>query len=312
MIRVALKFGAFVVVCLLFTLYLAFTIGNLDFRDPLDREHYRLSATFDDVTGLLLNDNVKVAGVVVGKVTSVKAEDGKALVEFQIDNDHTNIPNDSFAAIRWRNLIGQRYLYLYPGDSPEAFQDGDVVCPDPDVCKNVEVIDLGALFNELGPIVGAIDPGQVNQLLETLTQALDGREDKVGAALDDLAVLAKGLASRDDAIQRLVTNLETVAGTLNERDAQIEAMLENLVALSDAFGDNTATLDAALDRARRVRHRPQRDPHQQRHGARPDAGQPGPRHRHRGRAGSPSSTPSWPGSPRPTPRSSGPATAASS
>ena len=246
MIRVALKFGAFVIVCLIFTLYLAFTIGILDFRDPLDREHYRLSATFDDVTGLLLNDNVKVAGVVVGKVTSVKAEDGKALVEFQIDNDHTNIPKDSFAAIRWRNLIGQRYLYLYPGDSPEAFQDGDVVCPDPDVCKNVEVIDLGALFNELGPIVGAIDPGQVNQLLETLTQALDGREDKVGAALDDLAVLAKGLASRDDAIQRLVTNLETVAGTLNERDAQIEAMLENLVALSDSFGDNTATLDAAL------------------------------------------------------------------
>jgi phospholipid/cholesterol/gamma-HCH transport system substrate-binding protein len=86
----------------------------------------------------------------------------------------------------------------------------------------------------------------VNQLLETLTQALDGREDKVGQALDDLAVLAKGLATRDDAIQRLVTNLETVAGTLADRDAQIEAMLENLVTLSESFGDNTATLDAAL------------------------------------------------------------------
>ncbi|MDP1820705.1 MAG: MCE family protein [Acidimicrobiales bacterium] len=247
MIRVAVKFGAFVVICLIFTGYLAFTIGNLDVRDPLNRDNYRLSATFDDVTGLLVNDNVKVAGVVVGKVTAVSTEAGKAVVEFQVADDHDNIPKDSYAAIRWRNLIGQRYLYLYPGKSPEAFQDGDEVCPRAEVCKNVEVVDLGQLFNRLGPIVGAIDPSQVNQLLETLTQALDGREDKVGQALDDLAVLARGLATRDEAIQRLVGDLDTVASTLNRRDAQIEAMLQNLVSLADTFGDNTATLDAALN-----------------------------------------------------------------
>ena len=71
MIRIALKFGAFVLVCLFFTLYLAFTIGNLDARDPLGRNTYKVTASFDDVTGLLPNDNVKVAGVVVGKVTKV-------------------------------------------------------------------------------------------------------------------------------------------------------------------------------------------------------------------------------------------------
>jgi phospholipid/cholesterol/gamma-HCH transport system substrate-binding protein len=107
-------------------------------------------------------------------------------------------------------------------------------------------VDLGELFERLGPIVTAIDPNQVNDLLGTLTQALDGREDKVGTALDDLATLARGLASRDAAIQRLVTNLDTVAGTLNARDAQIEAMVDNLTTLADSFGDNTATLDAAL------------------------------------------------------------------
>ena len=53
MIRTALKFGAFVLVCLLFTGYLAFTIGNLDVRDPLNRQTYRVRATFEDVTGLL-------------------------------------------------------------------------------------------------------------------------------------------------------------------------------------------------------------------------------------------------------------------
>jgi phospholipid/cholesterol/gamma-HCH transport system substrate-binding protein len=240
MIRTALKFGAFVLVCLMFTGYLAFTIGNLDVRDPLGRDNYSVSATFDDVTGLLLNDNVKVAGVVVGKVTSIRAEAGQAVVTFDVDNEHANIPKDSTAAIRWRNLIGQRYLYIYPGRSAEALQNGD------EITKTASVVDLGELFNRLGPIVGAIDPQQVNEFLDTVTTALDGREDMIGQALDDLATLTSGLASRDDTIQRLITNLDTVAQTVNQRDAQIETMLQNLITLSQTFGDNTATLDAAL------------------------------------------------------------------
>ena len=194
MIRTAVKFGTFVVVCLFFTGYLAFTIGNLDVRDPLGRDTYSVTATFDDVTGLLVDDNVKVAGVVVGKVTSVRTEAGRAIVSFNLDNDHAGIPKDSKAAIRWRNLIGQRYVYLYPGTSAEALQDGDLIT------ETASVIDLGELFNRLGPIVGAIDPAEVNDFLDTITTALDGREDSVGKALDDLAVLTSGLAGRDDAI----------------------------------------------------------------------------------------------------------------
>ena len=240
MIRTAVKFGAFVAVCLFFTGYLAFTIGNLDVSDPLGRNTYTVTASFDDVTGLLLNDNVKVAGVVVGKVTSVSTEDGRAVVTMELDDDHADIPNDASAAVRWRNLIGQRYVYLYPGDSSEALEDGDVIE------DTVSVIDLGELFNRLGPIVAAIEPSKVNDFLQTITAALEGREDKVGQALDDLATLMSGLATRDDAIQRLITNLDTVAATINRRDAQIETMLDNLITLSESFGDNTATLDAAL------------------------------------------------------------------
>jgi phospholipid/cholesterol/gamma-HCH transport system substrate-binding protein len=242
MIRTAVKFGAFVVVCLFFTGYLAFTIGNLNVRDPLGRDTYQLTASFDDVSGLLPDDNVKVAGVVVGKVTSVKVHDGRAVVGMSIKNAHDDIPREgTSAAVRWRNLIGQRYIYLYPGKpGGVALQDGDRIR------TTTSVVDLGELFNKLGPIVTAIDPDQVNALLETLTQALDGREDKVGAALDDLATLARGLSSRDEAIQRLVTNLNTVAGTIDARDAEIDAMLDNLTHLADAFNDDTATLDAAL------------------------------------------------------------------
>ena len=73
---------AFVAVCLFFTVYLAFTIANIRPSHLwFFHRDYTLSATFDDVTGLNPGDNVKVAGVVVGKVRSIGVVAGRARVE---------------------------------------------------------------------------------------------------------------------------------------------------------------------------------------------------------------------------------------
>jgi phospholipid/cholesterol/gamma-HCH transport system substrate-binding protein len=247
MIRTAIKFGIFVAICLTFTTWLAFTIGNIKTNDPLGRKNFTLHATFDDVTGLLINDNVKISGVVVGKVTGISVDKGRAAVTFKVSNDYKNtLPVDTHAEVRWRNLIGQRYLYLYPGSASTTLQGGATVCADENVCKNKSVIDLGKLFNELGPIVAAIDPAKVNDFLDSVTQALEGREDKVSGVIDDLATLTKALGERDQTIARLVTNLDEVTKAINSRDTQISTMLDNLVVISQAFSDNTATIDAAI------------------------------------------------------------------
>src|SRR5438552_15572016 len=102
---VIVKLLVFFAVCTLLTAYLAFTIGNIH----LFQHTYKLTATFDDATGLLKDDNVKVAGVVVGKVTSVQIEQGKAKVGFTVKYS-MKLPTDSPAAIRSRNLIRQRYV----------------------------------------------------------------------------------------------------------------------------------------------------------------------------------------------------------
>ncbi|MGI8663585.1 MAG: MCE family protein [Acidimicrobiales bacterium] len=249
MTRTAIKFGIFVLVCLFFTGYLAFTIGNIDIGDPLGRDTYTVTATFDDVTGLLPLDNVKVAGVVVGKVKTIKVDEGRAKVTFEVKNDF-KLPSDSSMQIRWRNLIGQRYLYINPGKATTALKSGDSITA---ACTGgvttsctTSVVDLGELFNKLGPIVQNIDPKQVNDFIDTVSQALDGNTDKLSKAIDDLAVLAKALGDRDQTIGRLVDNLNTVAGTVANRDQQIRVMLDNLVLISQTFSANTDTLDAAL------------------------------------------------------------------
>lgn len=234
MIKVVLKLIAFFGVCLLFTGWLAFTIGNI----KLFQDNYELTATFDDVTGLLRNDNVKVAGVPVGKVTGVSIEKGRAEVTFTVKDD-VRVPSDSSAAVRWRNLLGQRYLYLYPGEASTALRDGDAVR------ETQSVVDLGELFNRLGPIVRALEPDKVNQFLDTITAALDGNEAKLRQAVADLATLTEGLASRDAAIGRLIDNANTVAGAIDARDAQIRTVLDNLLAVTTTFSEHADVLDQA-------------------------------------------------------------------
>jgi phospholipid/cholesterol/gamma-HCH transport system substrate-binding protein len=226
---------AFVAVCALFTGYLAFTIGNIQ----LFQHRYELTASFDDVTGLLPNDNVKVAGVVVGKVTSIALVRGRAVVRFQVDDD-VRLPTDSEATIRWRNLLGQRFVYLDPGKAATVLRVGGRIA------ETRSVVDLGELFNRLGPIVKAIEPEEVNAFLQSITAALDGNEAQLRSAIDDLAKLTAGLAARDDAIGRLIQNLDTVAGTITSRDAQIRTVLDNLLALATTFRDNLAVLDGAI------------------------------------------------------------------
>lgn len=238
-----IKLGLFVTLCLSITVWLAFTIGNVQsFRiGPVQflDDSYRLTATFDDVSGLLKNDNVKVAGVKVGKVTDIQVVKGRAEVSFRVKHG-LKLPSDTAAAIRWRNLLGQRYLYLYPGTSSVSLRSGGVVK------DTTSVVDLGELFNRLGPIVAAIDPAKVNEFLDTIVGALDGNETKLSQALDDLAKVATVLGERDAAIGRLVENLDVVTGALSDRDREIRQVLDNLAAITKTFNDNTDVLDSAV------------------------------------------------------------------
>ncbi len=229
----------FIALCVFFTAALAFSIGNVNYRDPLDRNTYTIAAVFDDVTGLLPNDNVKIAGVAIGKVSGVRLVDGRARVSLKIRKGY-RLPSDTEAAIRWRNLLGQRYVYLYPGSSPVAMAKGATIA------KTRSVVDLGELFNRLGPIVKAIDPQQVNTFLDSIVQALDGNEDAVRSAVADLGTVASAIAQRDQAIGRLLDNLATVSDTIVDRDAQIRQTLDNVVALATTFSENTAVIDRAI------------------------------------------------------------------
>jgi phospholipid/cholesterol/gamma-HCH transport system substrate-binding protein len=244
------KLLVFVAVCVGFTVYLAFTIGNIRPSHLwLFHKDYTLSANFDDVTGLNTGDSVKVAGVIVGKVTGFAVVNGpndgshRAQVSFAVHKT-VRLPKNTEASIRWRNLLGQRYLYLNPPDAAHA--DATVLRPSDRITTTISVVDIGELFNRLGPIINVLDPGQVNQFIEAVSGALSGNEQNLSQALDNLANVTASLATHDDAIGRLVGNVNTVAATVSSRDQQIKTVLDNLVAISTTFSANTTIVDDAV------------------------------------------------------------------
>ena len=229
------RLGLFVALTLGITAWIASQILKID-----RSAHDSYTAAFDDVTGLFDGDDVKLAGVPVGKVTGISVDrDGQAIVAFEVQSG-VALPTDSVVAIRWRNLIGQRYLYLHPGTDGSDYDDGDRIE------KTRSVTDLGNLVNRLGPLAGALDPQQLNEVFVALDRALEGNEGSLDDIVGNLGDLVATLRSRDDTIGQLITDYATISDALVTRDEQVRTMIGNLVELSKTFADNRTLVDRSL------------------------------------------------------------------
>ncbi|WP_329522066.1 MCE family protein [Spirillospora sp. NBC_01491] len=231
---VTAKFLVFVVVTGLLTFFIGQQILGTSFRS-----RYPLTATFDDVTGLLEGDVVKIAGTPVGQVKGIEVKQGKAVVDMAVDRE-VRIPDDSTASIRWRNVMGQRVVYLEPGQSTRKMSAGARVP------HTRSVVDLGAVVDSLGPLTQNLDPNQLNKILFSFAQALDGNEQGIGVMIQNFDGLLQTFAARRQTIQGMIKNYETVAGAVAKRDGQIAASVDNLESLTKVFASNRTLLENAV------------------------------------------------------------------
>jgi phospholipid/cholesterol/gamma-HCH transport system substrate-binding protein len=229
-----LKFGVFAVVTGLLTLFIAGQIMGTSFND-----RYPLTATFDDVTGLLPGDQVKVAGAPVGRVSSIKVKNGKAEVRMAVDTG-VRLPADSTAAVRWRNLIGQRMIYLEPGRSKKMLGAGATVP------HTRSVVDLGEIVNSLGPLIRSLDPAQINQVLNAFATMLNGNQGNIELIVRNLDGLLRTFAVRRHVLAQMTKDYTTVSDAIARRDKQIAQSVDNLARLTDVFARNRTLLDDAV------------------------------------------------------------------
>ncbi|QYG92927.1 MCE family protein [Iamia sp. SCSIO 61187] len=232
--RALLKLAVYSAVCIAVLGALISAIGNR----PIFGSGTTYEAVLPDATGLFANDAVKVAGVQVGHVTGIEVERGMAVVSFSLERD-LGLTTTTRTGIRWRNVLGQKYLYLYPDDGGETIEEGDRLPPE----NAVGSAEVGALLNAVAPVLRAIDPAKANLFIRTLNDALAGNEERVRDLLTNTATLSRDVSASDEQIGTLIEDLDTVVGAVAERDRDIEDLIGNVGSVSDSLAARAGDLE---------------------------------------------------------------------
>ncbi|MCU1693280.1 MAG: transporter substrate-binding protein [Frankiales bacterium] len=233
------KLIIFMIVTSLMTFVLAATIGSFSLGGTTGYQ-----AAFSDVTGLLPGNEVRIAGVKVGNVKSVElADDAKtAKVGFTLEQGRT-IPQSAVLRLRYRNIVGERYLAITEGPgSSEPLKEGALV----PLAQTRNALDLTVLFNGFKPLFQALDPGATNQVAFELIQTLQGEGGTVESLMQRTASLTTTLADRDAVIGRVINNLGTVLETVDQRDTQLNELVTQLQRLSSGFAQDRVAIGSSL------------------------------------------------------------------
>ena len=216
----AVKLLIFIVVTTVATSLLVVTIGNVSFSEM---KEYK--AVFSDATGVVNGDDVRIAGVRVGSVEDVEVFDqDKAIVTFEVDAD-SQLTAGTNAAIRYRNLVGQRYIALTQGSGgPSLLREGATIPLE----RTAPALDLTVLFNGFKPLFEALSPQDINKLSYEIITVFQGEGGTLESLLAHTASVTSTLASRDKVIGRLITNLNEVMTTLANRDDELSGLLVRL------------------------------------------------------------------------------------
>ncbi len=182
-------------------------------------------ANFTDASRLKAGEDVRIAGVQVGSVKSVKLKsDNTVDVKFTL-NDRYQLYTSSRAVIRYQNLVGDRYMEITsgPGELRKLPAGGTVA-----LANTQPALDLDALLGGLRPVVKGLDGKKVNEITAAMIEALQGQGGALSDLLSNTGSFSQTLAERDQLIGDTITNLNTVLGTVDAKGAQFNTSIDQL------------------------------------------------------------------------------------
>ena len=238
--------GAISIAVIVLMLLAAFRAQDL----PLIGGGARYTAAFTEAGGLKPNDEVRIAGVRVGKVESVELDGDHVKVTFRVKTD-SSFGKETGAAIKVKTVLGAMYLSLEPDGSGQLSEDDEIP-----VERTSSPFDVVEAFSGLAQTAEEIDTDQLAAGLTTLADLTRNTPEEFRAALAGVSALSANIAAKNDRINTLLTNLDRVTTVLSDRDQDIidlmkvsDVLFQALVARRDAVHDllvATTTLSTEL------------------------------------------------------------------
>jgi phospholipid/cholesterol/gamma-HCH transport system substrate-binding protein len=234
----SIKVGIFTVVMLLLTGVL-FAIFS-QYRGGPDSSY---SAIFDDASSLKSGDSMRVAGVRVGTVNSVALQpDNSVVVEFGADRNIA-LTSGTTAAVRYLNLVGDRFLELLDSPGSAKIQPPGSVIP---ADRTEAALDLDLLLGGLKPVVQGLNPEAVNALTNSLIQVLQGQDSNLESLFARTSSFSNALADNSQTVQQLIDNLNSVLATISEDGEKFSGTVDRLEKLVTGLAQDRNPIGEAI------------------------------------------------------------------
>jgi phospholipid/cholesterol/gamma-HCH transport system substrate-binding protein len=208
------------------------------------------AAIFSDVFGLREGDDVRMAGVRVGRVEKIELQpDNTARVSFVVQTDQ-HVLGTTVASVTYQNIVGQRYLGLSLGKSgePKPLPAGSVI----PIERTDPSFDVGYLLNGYEPLFSVLDVKAADNLTQGVLQSLQGDTRSITTLVDQTSRLTESIAGRDEALGGVITNMNSLFGTLAKQNANLDHVIGNTKQVISTFNARRPELIDSMGSISRV------------------------------------------------------------
>ncbi|MFP5576978.1 MAG: MlaD family protein [Acidimicrobiia bacterium] len=210
---------------------------------------YELRGTFAAAgQGLLSGSDVKIRGVNVGEVSSIRLVDNRALIRIRIE-DGTQIPEAAQAVIRPKTLFGEKFIDILPGDDELTgpyLADGD------EIVDTLGGFELEQVLTDAYPVLEAVNPAELAVILDELATAGRGLGPSINRSIVNGATLAELGASNDAEFRQFTSDLALLAEELDVIAPDLVAGARDLNVALPTLNARSDQLDEALTQTARL------------------------------------------------------------
>lgn len=201
-------------------------------------------ASFVDASGLKPGESVRVAGIRIGTVESVKLQPDKSVtVEFNA-NRTLVLTKGTRAAVRYLNLVGDRYLELLNDPGPTEFLSEGAQIPED---RTMPALDLDQLLGGLKPVIQGLNPQDVNALTTSLIEVFQGQGGTLESLMSRTSSFTNTLADNSGVLEQLIDNLSAAMATISADGERFSATLDRLHRLVAELANDRESIGASIE-----------------------------------------------------------------
>lgn len=203
-------------------------------------------ADFSEVGGLKKGDEVRIAGVTVGKVEGTELAGDKVAVKMRIKTD-VPLGTKTAASVRLRTLLGATYVGLEPA-GPGELEEGSHI----PVARTTAPYDVVAAFTDLSDTTAALDLPNIAKAISLIGDLANDSPKEFSSAINGLSDVSQTLAVRDEQINVLLNSLTRASAVLDSHSTELESLLKDSDELFAAVAARRAAIHNLLISAEQI------------------------------------------------------------